>query len=339
MASTAERDGEEKPSLFKLHKSEGKRLLKQGDVQGALQAFERAAEYQADERLQAKMEKMREFLKSEQAQEACESDMVEIGNGFYLCQAIERKLYAYQRMGLLWMWELHLKKRGGVLGDDMGLGKTIQVIAFLSGMFDSDMIKSVMIIMPVSLIANWKKEFAVWAPGIDVMGDDVLTGRMDPIRGKIEELERLLERAYQDKSELNKELCKWKEMTEDGAHGDSVQNEKCSSELGGEVKGQSFQELVDREFLNEKPKVENTTKVQELVSAHTVKLEKTGGSPNSQDVLWSSVQPRVQAFLQLIESSLAAGDIEQARQVEEDFKRQLSTVKEAALRATMEMKG
>lgn len=168
MASTAERDGEEKPSLFKLHKSEGKRLLKQGDVQGALQAFERAAEYQADERLQAKMEKMREFLKSEQAQEACESDMVEIGNGFYLCQAIERKLYAYQRMGLLWMWELHLKKRGGVLGDDMGLGKTIQVIAFLSGMFDSEMIKSVMIIMPVSLIANWKKEFAVWAPGIDV---------------------------------------------------------------------------------------------------------------------------------------------------------------------------
>uniref|UniRef100_A0A224Z1H0 DNA repair and recombination protein RAD54-like n=1 Tax=Rhipicephalus zambeziensis TaxID=60191 RepID=A0A224Z1H0_9ACAR len=168
MASTGERDGKEKPSPFKLNKSEGKRLLKQGDVKGALQAFERAVEYRADGRLEAKMEKMREFLKSEEAQEACDSDMVDIGNGFYLCQAVERRLYAYQRKGLLWMWELHLKKRGGVLGDDMGLGKTIQVIAFLSGMFDSEMIKSVLIIMPVSLIANWKREFQEWAPGIDV---------------------------------------------------------------------------------------------------------------------------------------------------------------------------
>lgn len=168
MASAGETDGDDKSSQFKFHKSEGKKLLKQGNVQGALQAFERAAEHQADDRLQAKIEKMREFLKSEQAQEASDSDMVEIGNGFYLCQAIERRLYTYQRTGLLWMWDLYLKKRGGVLGDDMGLGKTIQVIAFLSGMFDSEMIKSVLIIMPVSLIANWKKEFEGWAPGIDV---------------------------------------------------------------------------------------------------------------------------------------------------------------------------
>ncbi|XP_037291881.2 DNA excision repair protein ERCC-6-like isoform X2 [Rhipicephalus microplus] len=168
MASAGETDGDDKSSQFKFHKSEGKKLLKQGNVQGALQAFERAAEHQADDRLQAKIEKMREFLKSEQAQEGSDSDMVEIGNGFYLCQAIERRLYTYQRTGLLWMWDLYLKKRGGVLGDDMGLGKTIQVIAFLSGMFDSEMIKSVLIIMPVSLIANWKKEFEGWAPGIDV---------------------------------------------------------------------------------------------------------------------------------------------------------------------------
>lgn len=168
MASASEGDAEEKAALFKLHKSEGKTLLKQGNVQAALQAFERAVECQADDRLQVKMEKMREFLKNEQSQEVCESDMVEIGNGFYICQKNEQRLYAYQRVGLLWMWELHLKKRGGVLGDDMGLGKTIQVIAFLSGMFDSEMIKSVLIIMPVSLIANWKEEFHEWAPGINV---------------------------------------------------------------------------------------------------------------------------------------------------------------------------
>lgn len=45
MASSSEGDTEEKAALFKLHKSEGKGLLKQG----ALQAFERALECQADD--------------------------------------------------------------------------------------------------------------------------------------------------------------------------------------------------------------------------------------------------------------------------------------------------
>ncbi|XP_077505212.1 DNA excision repair protein ERCC-6-like [Amblyomma americanum] len=169
MATSSEADTENgKPTLFKLHKSEGKRLLKEGNVRGALHAFEKAVECQPDERLETKMKKIREFLASEQDQEGCDNDMVEIGKGFFLYEAIERKLYAYQKEGLLWMWGLHLKKRGGVLGDDMGLGKTIQVVAFLSGMFDGDMIKSVLLVMPVSLIANWKKEFQAWAPGIAV---------------------------------------------------------------------------------------------------------------------------------------------------------------------------
>lgn len=159
-------DGTRSP--FKLHKSEGKRLLKEGDVRGALRAFEKAVEFQPDERLEAKMKKMREYLASEQDQEGCDNGMVEIGKGFFVYHAIERQLYAYQKEGLLWMWDLHLRKRGGVLGDDMGLGKTIQVVAFLSGMFDGDMIKCALLIMPVSLIANWKKEFQAWAPGIAI---------------------------------------------------------------------------------------------------------------------------------------------------------------------------
>lgn len=66
------------------------------------------------------------------------------------------------------MWGLYLKKKGGILGDDMGLGKTIQVIAFLSGMFEAELVKNVLLIVPVSLMANWKKEFKRWAPGIPV---------------------------------------------------------------------------------------------------------------------------------------------------------------------------
>lgn len=42
------------------------------------------------------------------------------------------------------------------------LGKTIQVISFLCGLFDSQEAKTVLIVMPLSLIENWKREFEKW---------------------------------------------------------------------------------------------------------------------------------------------------------------------------------
>ena len=42
------------------------------------------------------------------------------------------------------------------------LGKTIQIIAFLSGLFDMDKVQTVMIVLPVSVMVNWEKEFNKW---------------------------------------------------------------------------------------------------------------------------------------------------------------------------------
>lgn len=42
------------------------------------------------------------------------------------------------------------------------LGKTIQVIAFLSGMFDAEKIKTVLIVAPVAVIVNWTRELEKW---------------------------------------------------------------------------------------------------------------------------------------------------------------------------------
>uniref|UniRef100_A0A8C6TB48 Excision repair cross-complementation group 6-like n=1 Tax=Neogobius melanostomus TaxID=47308 RepID=A0A8C6TB48_9GOBI len=50
----------------------------------------------------------------------------------------------------------------------MGLGKTIQVISFLSGMYDAEHVKSTVLVVPTSLITNWTKEFAKWTPGMRV---------------------------------------------------------------------------------------------------------------------------------------------------------------------------
>ena len=43
------------------------------------------------------------------------------------------------------------------------LGKTIQVIGFLSGLFDMDKIKSVLIVLPVAVMVNWENEFNKWS--------------------------------------------------------------------------------------------------------------------------------------------------------------------------------
>jgi SNF2 family DNA or RNA helicase len=88
--------------------------------------------------------------------------MTHMGDGYYLFSELYNQLYSHQREGVLWMWSLFKKKKGGILGDDMGLGKTIQVIAYLSGMFDAENIKTVLIILPVAVITNWDNEFEKW---------------------------------------------------------------------------------------------------------------------------------------------------------------------------------
>jgi len=60
------------------------------------------------------------------------------------------------------------KNNKGIFGDHMGLGKTIQIIAYLCGMFDTDKMKSALIVLTVAVIVNWESEFVKWGPGIRV---------------------------------------------------------------------------------------------------------------------------------------------------------------------------
>ncbi|KAL5993086.1 hypothetical protein ACLOJK_014007 [Asimina triloba] len=71
---------------------------------------------------------------------------------------ISKMLYPHQRDGLNWLWALHCKRAGGILGDDMGLGKTMQISAFLAGLFHSGLMKRALIVAPKTLLAHWIKE-------------------------------------------------------------------------------------------------------------------------------------------------------------------------------------
>ncbi len=71
----------------------------------------------------------------------------------------------YQKHGFAWLHYLKTHQLGGCLADDMGLGKTIQTIALLATMYPGDKQPS-LIIMPNSILLNWKNEIERFAPQI-----------------------------------------------------------------------------------------------------------------------------------------------------------------------------
>lgn len=52
----------------------------------------------------------------------------ERGTAFSVPANLYDRMYAHQREGVKWLWQLHQGGVGGILGDDMGLGKTFQVL-------------------------------------------------------------------------------------------------------------------------------------------------------------------------------------------------------------------
>ncbi|TVU12298.1 hypothetical protein EJB05_45935 [Eragrostis curvula] len=77
-------------------------------------------------------------------------------------------LHPYQLEGLNFLrYSWHNDKRV-ILGDEMGLGKTIQSIAFLASLFE-DKFGPHLVVAPLSTLRNWEREFATWAPQMNVV--------------------------------------------------------------------------------------------------------------------------------------------------------------------------
>ncbi len=71
------------------------------------------------------------------------------------------KLRPYQQFGVNWLNFLYCAGFHGILADDMGLGKTAQVLAFLSQL---KLTHPILVIVPTSLIFNWKNEIQKFLP-------------------------------------------------------------------------------------------------------------------------------------------------------------------------------
>ncbi|MDR1848453.1 MAG: DEAD/DEAH box helicase, partial [Zoogloeaceae bacterium] len=85
-------------------------------------------------------------------------------------RGIKLALRDYQRRGLAWLQYLREHNLSGILADDMGLGKTAQTLAHLLLEKESGrMTLPTLIILPTSLIFNWKNEAARFAPDLKVL--------------------------------------------------------------------------------------------------------------------------------------------------------------------------
>ncbi len=83
-------------------------------------------------------------------------------------RSLRGTLRNYQKAGLEWMLFLKEFGFGGCLADDMGLGKTIQALALL---LHEKRLKPPpsLIVAPTSVVFNWEKEAAKFAPSLKIL--------------------------------------------------------------------------------------------------------------------------------------------------------------------------
>jgi hypothetical protein len=78
---------------------------------------------------------------------------------------LRAELRPYQRTGVTWLVEMADLGVGGVLADDMGLGKTVQFLALHLARHDGP----TLVVCPVSVLSNWAREAARFAPDVPVI--------------------------------------------------------------------------------------------------------------------------------------------------------------------------
>ncbi|XP_072917529.1 DNA excision repair protein ERCC-6-like isoform X2 [Hemitrygon akajei] len=147
-----------------------KEQARSGNLQAALDLLSEAMTLRPSERLERRIRKVQEALEAQDDEGEDEDEWVPVeGCELRLYRQLYERLHPHQRRGVAFLHRLYAEQRGGgILADDMGLGKTIQLLAFLSGMFDARLLHSVLVLMPASLIANWMDEFVSWTPGLRV---------------------------------------------------------------------------------------------------------------------------------------------------------------------------
>lgn len=83
---------------------------------------------------------------------------------------LQAALRPYQKRGFSWLMKNLRLGIGALIADDMGLGKTLQVIAALVQLKNDGELQhnKVLIVVPTTLLTNWSREIAKFAPTLSV---------------------------------------------------------------------------------------------------------------------------------------------------------------------------
>lgn len=86
---------------------------------------------------------------------------------------VNAQLRPYQTAGVHWLWFATQLGLGVCLADDMGLGKTLQVICLIAllrqnQLSTDDVPRPCLIVVPTSLLGNWKRELSKFAPQLNI---------------------------------------------------------------------------------------------------------------------------------------------------------------------------
>ncbi len=88
-----------------------------------------------------------------------------------LPKGLKATLRPYQQRGYEWMMRNTDIRVGSIIADDMGLGKTVQVISTLLKLKEDGKVtpeRPALVVVPTSLITNWTREIAQFAPDLTV---------------------------------------------------------------------------------------------------------------------------------------------------------------------------
>ena len=88
-------------------------------------------------------------------------------SGSETLRCLRATLFPYQEVGYRWLSEAVEAGLGCLLADEMGLGKTVQVIALLEERCSRGLGPS-LVVVPVTLIENWRRELHRFAPSLRV---------------------------------------------------------------------------------------------------------------------------------------------------------------------------
>ncbi|KAF7689970.1 hypothetical protein HF521_011774, partial [Silurus meridionalis] len=111
-------------------------------AQLSLGFFRRAFDVRPSDKMLGRLKRSEKAMKELYVSDEQEEFVNGLNSGLMIYKGLYDQLYEHQKDGVAFLYSLHRDGHvGGILADNMGLGKTVQVLSFLSALYDAKQFK------------------------------------------------------------------------------------------------------------------------------------------------------------------------------------------------------